>query len=288
MSDRDWRQFLKARGGLIAVAVAATLFLIVFAWPAVLEQREIQDEAARHAEYYSANAQNDVTVKCSSLSGQARADCAKPIEDAAREHQRSEHDLAAQQITALWTAVMGGVAVLGVALSGVGVYLIWETFRETQRTAKIASDNLYAYRSAERGYCEIEISHGMASPTSDTVLYYAQIKNSGRSAVKVLTIRYEPLIDPLPLESFKGGTHEEFHVAADVTTNLQPLVRGLKNVKRFPHIGGYVEYRCKFGDLHKSYFCYAVEQSDFNPGPDTNIGFRVKECKRERDWPADT
>lgn len=288
MYDGDWRKFLKDRGGLISAFFAAGMFVIALAWPAVLAQREIDNNASRNAGYYAENAQNNVAAKCSGLSGQARADCANPIENPAREAQRGEYDLAAQQTMAIWTAVMGGVAVLGVALSGIGVYLVWTTFRETRRTAKIASDNLDAYRRAERGYCEIEISHGMASPTSDIVFYYVQIKNSGRSAVKVLTIRYEPLIDALPLESFNGGTHEEFHVAADVTTNPQPLVRGLKNVKRFPHIGGYVEYRCKFGDLHRSYFCYAVEQSDFAPGPDINIGFRVKECKRERDWPADT
>ncbi len=128
--------------GLIAGIFVAALFVIAFAWPAFLAQREIQNDASRSAAHYSESAQKNVAAKCSNLAGQARADCAQPIEDAAREAQRGEYDLAAQETVAVWTAVMGGVAVFGVALSAVGVFLVWTTFDATRRANAIANEAL--------------------------------------------------------------------------------------------------------------------------------------------------
>ena len=130
----------RTKTGLIAGLFVAILFVIIFAWPACLTQREIQNDASRSATHYSESAKKNVAAKCFNLAGQARADCAQPIEDAAREAQRGEYDLAAQQTMAVWTAVMGGVAVFGVALSAVGVGLVWTTFEATRKANKIAMD----------------------------------------------------------------------------------------------------------------------------------------------------
>jgi hypothetical protein len=135
MSDGDWGKFRKDRGGLIAAVFVAALFAIIAIEPTILAHRDAYNDAARNAAHYAEDAKHDIAVKCARLAGQAHDDCADEIDNAAREDQRNEYDLAAQQISAMWAAIMGGMAVVGVGLSGVGVYLIWQTWAETRAAA---------------------------------------------------------------------------------------------------------------------------------------------------------
>lgn len=147
MSGSNWHDFAKDRLGLIVALFVAAIVGIITVEVAWLEQRDLYDQAARNAAYYAENAKNNIAVNCGV---EAPANCAQQINDAARKEQREEYDLYSQRAVALWTAVMGGMAVLGVALSAVGVYLIWTTFRETRSTAKAALDaNLISDRIAQ-------------------------------------------------------------------------------------------------------------------------------------------
>jgi hypothetical protein len=51
---------------------------------------------------------------------------------------------------ALWTAIMGAMAVVGVSLSDVGIYLIWQTWGATRHAAKAGLDANAIARSAAR------------------------------------------------------------------------------------------------------------------------------------------
>ena len=55
-----------------------------------------------------------------------------------RDNDREYRDLVAQQTSALWTGIMGIAALIGIALSALGVALVWTTFQETKRTNLIA------------------------------------------------------------------------------------------------------------------------------------------------------
>lgn len=153
MADRDEVKVPKPNLGLITALFLAALVIIMLAWPAALEQRQVRVEAERRTEQRLEAARLDIATKCGSLAGQQRSDCSQPIDDAAREIERQEYELAAQRAVSIWTSLMGVVAVFGLALSGVGAYLVWTTFAETRRANAIAQDS--AMRQL-RAYIAIE------------------------------------------------------------------------------------------------------------------------------------
>lgn len=156
MSDSDWRKFVKDRGGLILSATIATAFAIAVLSLARGWQWETDYEASHAAKNYAADADNQVMAKCGLSPAEPRNDCANKIYDAARKNQRDEYDLAAQRTMAIWTAIMGWMAVLGVGLSGLGIYLIWRTWDATQEAAKSSRKTLSAFLSKERAFLTVE------------------------------------------------------------------------------------------------------------------------------------
>lgn len=78
---------------------------------------------------------------------QCLADAKREYDLKSNNNRRDYADLVAQQRSALWTGIMGLAALIGMALSAVGVWLIWTTFRETRRTAQIAQAALEHERS---------------------------------------------------------------------------------------------------------------------------------------------
>ncbi len=125
---------VKAHGWFAATLFGAAMLVLLSAWPAYLLHREAGREASQAAEYYGNNAKHDIALKCRDPM-KANLECTKEIEGAARENQRKEFDLAAQKQMTIWAALMGWMAVLGVAFSAIVAFLVWTTFRETKRTA---------------------------------------------------------------------------------------------------------------------------------------------------------
>ncbi|WP_338241541.1 hypothetical protein [Aurantiacibacter hainanensis] len=142
MFDGNRGKFSKIGWGLVAIITGSALLAVLVAWPIYLEQREAYTEATRNAADYSENANDKIALECSGLAGQQRDVCADEINDSAREHQRNEYDLAAQRTMALWTGVMGGMAVLGIALSAIVAYLVLATWRDTKRAADTSERSL--------------------------------------------------------------------------------------------------------------------------------------------------
>jgi hypothetical protein len=117
--------------------VASALFLLVRDLSAV-------DSAYSHAATdaavkYQRDAHAYIKERCFAPPGLGEIDCASKADEAAREGQRKEQDLAAQNITAWWTKVMGIAALIGMALSAIGVWLVKTTFDESQRANDIAA-----------------------------------------------------------------------------------------------------------------------------------------------------
>jgi hypothetical protein len=254
---------------LIAGIFVAALFVIAFGWPAFLTQREIQNDASRNAGYYSERAQKNVAAKCGGLSGQARSDCADPIEEAARSAQRDEYDLAAQETVAVWTAVMGGVAVFGVALSAVGVFLVWTTFAETRKANDIANDaldgQLRPWVNFDAEFLGLEYTDGKLK-----IRVKAKFQNRGASPALYLTytaslfnerMEGERVFNLLPelFERDKRKHHDKalfpsepwdkgFFTKIEVPVGPHPLMLVVAARYRSPYSDRY-RYTCKIYDI---------------------------------------
>jgi len=267
-------KFFKNRTGLACIAFALTVTTLVIGG-IELKRRGAYEGATRNANYYAKAAQNNVRSKCAGLSGQRRIDCAQPIEDTARQNQREEYDLYAQKTMALWTAPIGWMAVLGVALSGVGVYLIWVTFQETRnandiarlemaRAQKEALDARNAYLDAERAIIEIE--HVKLCPGSlmrkDRYFLVMSISNKGKSNATQFQIFYK--ISSEPIFSTSGIESHNFRgicIPGDkgVLDNL--IIRYPKTTPSY--IIGYISYRTLYDGYFKTFFCFRIIDRPF-------------------------
>src|SRR5690606_16970367 len=120
--------------------------------------------------------------------------------------------------------------------------------------------------------------------------YQVQMHNTGRSSVKVLSLQYDVLKTPKPKDVYKGATFEEISIGAGESSNPAPLIKAGAHVEKYPYLGGYVTYRCKFGQLHRTHFCYEVTKVEQPEDAVYVVHFTrwTRECNRERDWPADT
>lgn len=100
--------------------------------------QQAADQTAKHKRW----AKNEMRSGCPSFANLSEAQCTYQATQAAQESERAEYDLYAQRTSALWAAVMAFAALLGIGLSGVGVYLVWTTFQETKRGADLAKSSL--------------------------------------------------------------------------------------------------------------------------------------------------
>lgn len=126
----------------------AVLIALIFICVGSIQHWIYYNEASSHAAGYARDAQNQMATEC--RVPLATPDCESKIDRAARQEQRDEYDLYSQKAMALWTAIMGAMAVIGVSLSGVGVYLIWGTWRQTSEAAESARKTLRSYVAKER------------------------------------------------------------------------------------------------------------------------------------------
>lgn len=105
-------------------------------------QAKYENASRYRAADYAADAEKQIGQTCFGIPVAQQPACLKKAATEARlkerDNQHNETDLVAQQTSALWTSIMGIAAVIGMALSVVGVYLVWTTFHETKRTNRIS------------------------------------------------------------------------------------------------------------------------------------------------------
>lgn len=155
---RGYRGKFPKIGGLIAAALAILVSALLNSDFSSYD-RALIDRAADASDNYREYTNERIRDACGTLSPVSKPDCIEEREKAAREYERGEMDVAAQLTMAWWTKIMGAAAVLGVALSAVGVYLIWETFRETRRAAINATKTYEAYVAVERPRLHIHLKN---------------------------------------------------------------------------------------------------------------------------------
>lgn len=167
----------------------------VLAYGIVVERTHYHN-AARNAASYARDAHNQTAAEC--RVPVTYPSCAREIEQARRANQRDEYDLYAQKVMALWTAIMGAMAVVGIALSGVGVYLIWHTWDATQEAANSSRKTLRAYIAKERAILKIRLADWVVDDRlSSPNCFVARLRNLGESLAQVHEVHWEYLADPV-------------------------------------------------------------------------------------------
>lgn len=141
-------------------------------------------EASSRAAAYSSDANYHITSECAVPN--ATPSCERDIDEAARENQRREYDLYSQKAMALWTGIMGAMAVVGIALSGVGIYLIWRTWDATREAAENSRKTFDAYVWKERAHLifdmtGVHIGEDTGSP------FRGGVSNKGLSPATVIS-----------------------------------------------------------------------------------------------------
>jgi hypothetical protein len=171
------------RGYRYYVAALAGVALLLWGIAYGLTQQTIYEEDARNRSAdYTRRAADQAQYACFNVVPSEKADC---LRNAAseyrlkhRDNRRDYDDLTAQRKSALWTFIMGVAALIGMALSVVGVVLVWTTFRETREANVIARD-------AQRAWVTLKANPKLVRLTGTDGLYMRVdfiAENTGGSA----------------------------------------------------------------------------------------------------------
>lgn len=189
---------------------AFALFVLVVAGAGV-QQSIYSRIATERVEAIAASAASEAKVRCPRLTVDPA--CLATIKREARAEQREEYDLYSQRVMALWSAVMGLMAIVGACLSGIGVYLVWRTWDATREAAESSRKTLRSYIARERAvlitsWAMDSLDEKSTNPTGFTV----KIKNCGLSLARIYRIEWSFSDEPLWPEKMRFGMHDDVAV----------------------------------------------------------------------------
>lgn len=135
--------------GLVFGLIAAIVMCVIFIGYGLREGAKYERQANNMSAEYSEYTREKIAKTCVGIPSLEAAKCRYNSFDAQREYEHNQRDLIAQKQSALWAYIMGAAAVIGMALSAFGVWLVKTTFDETRRSneiaAKTAHNQLRAY-----------------------------------------------------------------------------------------------------------------------------------------------
>lgn len=180
--------------GWILVTVAFLLVIIGAGYglsqQAAYEQ-EAKERSADYAKYTAGQIKHACTQTASPPLEKARCikNAVAEYRLKTRDNQREYDDLAAQRTSALWTSIMGLAAVIGMALSAIGVALVYTTFNETRLTNRIAmKEGARSTRRAMAGAAEtaaaIEVAQYSAAAARDANEIARKARHDANEAAK--------------------------------------------------------------------------------------------------------
>ena len=157
MPRGDWSNRPAIKLGIVAaflLSVGSIWWAIDYGWSqeASYEEsaRNAYAERAKHGCYDVANSKS-VTAAIKQSDAKPCTPSEKGVEE--NDNRRDYADLVAQRTSALWAKIMGIAAVVGVALSLLGIALVAITFYETRKANSIAKETMI-WQS--RAYVKIE------------------------------------------------------------------------------------------------------------------------------------
>ncbi len=259
MLRRYWRTILKV-GGFIGLAIAG--YFVVTALLGHSDQ--LEQRAANYSDEYTQNAEYRIKNICASAI--SKADCVDQANEAAREGQRKEQDLAAQNVTAWWTKVMGFAALIGMVLSAVGVWLVKTTFEETRKSNQIAlqaaSHEFGAYIVVE--YVEFKIE-------KEQVWAPLHVQNVGRTAAT--EIRVEASLSAI--DDWLYREHRKRFVAKADRSDSEPIMPKADLAGKKPEPVGLVVFWFDFDGTKKRDFRTILDFFENGPYPQISFTFLI-------------
>lgn len=185
---------------LITIGVAG----VIVGW-GLRESAEYQRQADYHAAEYAAYTYDKVGNGCLRLSPFDKQDCLAKAVHERRENQRQEQDLVAQRQSALWAYIMGAAAVVGMALSAIGVALVYTTFSETRRSADaaVAMQRFAYYDYAPWLHVVIEGHGSIPGVEEGEFRFHFQLRNRGKTYAQraLLTVRLANSVGDIELHT---------------------------------------------------------------------------------------
>jgi hypothetical protein len=154
-------------------------------------ERGYEIEASKASDQAADRARVEMKRDCGSLAAPRKDKCESQIGNAYRSYRKETRDLEAQRTTALWTAYMGAAALLGMAVSIVGVGLVFITFRATREANEIARETAKQQLRAYMGIMDYSVTpmnyEGKAGPDVGSGGVLIHMQNFGQSPAIGLT-----------------------------------------------------------------------------------------------------
>lgn len=189
-------------GLIIGLALALCVCIGWIGW-GLSQSAEYERQSDNKRSEYSEYTRKKIAETCVGIPKAEAVKCRYEAFDARREYSYNQSDLEAQRKSALWAYIMGAAAVIGVALSAFGVWLVKGTFDETRRTNNvIAADaansaaHLSATRDAtvlaERAFLSLVFCRLYPPPldTPDGFMVNFTLNNTGRSPARIVRVDY--------------------------------------------------------------------------------------------------
>jgi hypothetical protein len=228
------------KGGLIAAILCAIIIGLGLSQSADYE-RQADNKRAEYAEYIGEKVAQD----CIRIPHIERLRCVNEAFEAKRDYEADQYDLEAQRQSALWAYIMGAAAVIGVALSAIGVWLVKTTFDETRKANDL---------SAKFQRARIKVTLKIVDNVDFTYIVGIEAENIGASVATDVYVRFgifnEPPDSPMVTDrqSYKHTIKQGDKIPVSAT---QPTINRFDEA----FFAGYAIYNTVFGGPHYSYFC---------------------------------
>lgn len=209
--------------GLAALAALGTAGAMIF--EGLKLQHLYQVEATKSSNQAADRGRIQMQRECAPLATPAKEKCENEIGDTYRAYRHDTRDLEAQRTSAIWTAFMGAAALLGMAVSIIGVILVYITFNATRQA------NVIARESAEeqvRAWLTIK-----AEPEGFQVLKGKGPKFAAK--VKIENVGHSPALAISYWMSMAFGENPKEHLDAAVKEYAQPEHGDWLEGSLFPH-----------------------------------------------------
>jgi hypothetical protein len=270
----DRGKFAKIGLGLLFAVIFATGIIGYGLWESAKYERQSNTNTNHYSEY----TRKKIAETCVAITPVEKAKCMYEARDQEREYQYNQSDLVAQRKSALWAYIMGLAAVIGMALSALGVWLVKTTFDETRKANLLTKRNARAFVepafrmtegnrfiSSKIGIFGLNVGEG----TAQNAVLSVCVSNELPSAPKIIT---EP--------SFSMTIQAGQEVAFTLMERQPPNAVGF-------YLFGTIDYNCSFGDAHTTYFCVRAEKAIADPAIRHRGDIVFRPCK-SADWPKDT
>lgn len=282
MFGSDWfKRYSTQLVGTVILAALLAAAVPTFLW-GVSKQAEYERYADKRRQEYTANSYSPERQRCFRLAAGFQHDCVTKAKQEYDAYNREQQDLVAQRVTALWTFIMGCAAIVGMALSAFGVFLVWTTFNATKEGNEIARNTakqqLRAYLHPHDPILE-RVANGRKPLAKVNVKNYGQTPATHVSSVIYFDFKHV---------SFE---HSEDEADISIAISAAPLAPGasLNQEAESLQIFGSTEFGLMAAETH-SIFVYGKvtywdafegqRETHFRFMTEAKTGFRLRVCAK--------